>query len=133
LHTRAGKKVITLHSDAVTAPKHPMGSVLAPLDRKKSRTSKFVRTPAFAFSLQNNNGQWLSQSSNHTMDDRQSRTFKVHEAVIQSSVLGVIDIIEQHLFKTCNRMVVSTLNYPFTTNKIPKDYPTTSQKDCHFR
>ena len=97
-----------------------MGSVLAPLDRKKSRTSKFVRTPAFAFSLQNNNGQWLSQASNYTMDDRQSKTFETHEATIQSSVLSVIDIIEQHLFKTRNIMVMSTLNYPFTTDKILK-------------
>lgn len=90
-----------------------MGSVLAPLDRKKSRTSKFVRTPAFAFSLQNNNGQLSSQASNHTMDDRQSRTFETHEDAIQSSVLGVIDIIGQYLLKTCNGMVMSTLNYQF--------------------
>ena len=48
------KQSVTLHSDAATTPKHPMGSAFAPLVRKKSRASKLVTCHAFAFSLQSN-------------------------------------------------------------------------------
>lgn len=38
----------TLHSDEVAAPREPKGSLVAPLNCKMSRTSKFVSTPALA-------------------------------------------------------------------------------------
>lgn len=40
-----------MHSDGATAPRHPMGSLVAPLARKNSRTSRLVSTPAFACNL----------------------------------------------------------------------------------
>lgn len=48
----------TLHSDEVTAPREPKGSLVAPLIRKMSRTSKFVSTPALASSLQKTEGEF---------------------------------------------------------------------------
>lgn len=46
------KKRGTLHSEGATEPRQPIGSDVAPLDLKKSNTSKFVKPPTFAFSLQ---------------------------------------------------------------------------------
>jgi hypothetical protein len=60
----------TLHSDAATAPKQPMGSVFAPLVRRKSRTSKLVRCPAFAFSLPRDK----EQSGYSGLGNRRART-----------------------------------------------------------
>jgi hypothetical protein len=42
----------TLYSDGATLARTRVGSFAAPLDRRKSRTSKLVSVPAFAAKLQ---------------------------------------------------------------------------------
>lgn len=53
---RKGDDARTLNSDGVNKDITRVGSFEAPLDRRKSTTSKLVRGPALAF--------WLQQSSN---------------------------------------------------------------------
>lgn len=47
------KKNTTLNSDGATGTRTRVGSFEAPLDRRKSSTSKFVSAPALPSNLQN--------------------------------------------------------------------------------
>jgi hypothetical protein len=52
-----------LHSEGATEPRHPIGSDVAPLDLKKSNNSKFVKLPAFAFSLPKQEKYFITSES----------------------------------------------------------------------